>query len=372
MPFFIHWESQMTMRLNLMDAQFDFRESTLVESSHFKVTALRYLSGVAALRVSTSDLTLEILPFQGQQIWSASTRGRRFSMKSMNAEPVASLNYLEAYGAFFVHCGLTAIGSPGANDRHPLHGELPNARYDEAYIEIGGAFNSPALTIGGVFRYSLAFSTNYRFEPRVTIPAVGTVFDLEVEAANLKASPMELMYLGHANFLPVPGAVLHYSAPYDAAHVLLRSSIPQHLTPNETYLEDLRELGEHPAFHHRMAERPGFDPEVVYSVSYRADESGMAHSLQLLEQGDADYIGFRVKSLPRAIRWVSMTPDQRGLGLALPATSGVEGAAAERAAGRIVEVGPRAVWQANMRLGALPSAEAAAMLATIEKTSGRS
>ncbi|MET3898117.1 hypothetical protein ABIB57_002063 [Devosia sp. UYZn731] len=354
------------MRFSLFNGQFGNTDRVLLEGVHFKATAKRYSSGVAALLVETRDMAMEILPFQGQQIWSVTVGGRRLTMKSMNSEPVNSQNYLEAYGAFFIHCGLTAIGSPGPEDRHPLHGELPNACYEDAYIELGGSWQNPSLSVGGAFRYTLAFATSYRFDPEVTIPAEGTLFDMEVKATNLKASPMDLMYLGHANFMPIDDAELKYSARYVPTDVVLRTSIPPHLRPNEHYLEDLAKLAANPALHHRIGSRAAFDPEAVFMVKYRADSSGWAHSLQVLPDGSSDYIAFRPCEFPAAIRWVCLTPDQRGLGLALPTTSGVEGAAKEIAAGRSVKVPPGGSWQARMRMGTLSAEETRTITTVIE------
>ena len=61
---------------------------------------------------------LVMLPFQGQQIWSAKFDGRPLTMTSMFAEPRLTRSFLETYGAFFLHCGVTAMGGPSAQDTH--------------------------------------------------------------------------------------------------------------------------------------------------------------------------------------------------------------------------------------------------------------
>ncbi|MGL4608618.1 MAG: DUF4432 family protein, partial [Trueperaceae bacterium] len=63
---------------------------------------------------SRGELTL--LPFQSQQIWTAIMHGRNLTMKSMFDEPKPTQVYLETYGAFLVHCGVTAMGVPGPDD----------------------------------------------------------------------------------------------------------------------------------------------------------------------------------------------------------------------------------------------------------------
>lgn len=40
-------------------------------------------------------------------------------------------------GAFALHCGALAMGCPGPEDDHQLHGELPNAPYQQAWLQTG-------------------------------------------------------------------------------------------------------------------------------------------------------------------------------------------------------------------------------------------
>jgi hypothetical protein len=93
--------------------------------------------------------------------------------------------------------------------------------------------------------------------------------------------------------------------------------------------------------------------------------------MQVHPEGHADVISHDTRSLPLAIRWVCRTADQQGLGIALPATAGVEGIATERAAGRLVRVPPLGRWSARMRMGALDAGAAAAMEARIDRLAGR-
>jgi hypothetical protein len=76
-------------------------------------STFRYDSGVEALRIANKMGSLVLLPFQGQQIWSAEFGGRNLTMKSMFDEPRATTQYLENYGGFLLHCGATAMGVPG-------------------------------------------------------------------------------------------------------------------------------------------------------------------------------------------------------------------------------------------------------------------
>jgi hypothetical protein len=119
----------MTTYFHLTESMFSEREQLLLEADTLEASAFRFESGVAAIRLRNELGELVLLPFQGQQIWSASFRGRNITMRSMFDQPRATRNYLETYGGFLLHCGFTSMGVPAAGDTHPLHGELPNAPY---------------------------------------------------------------------------------------------------------------------------------------------------------------------------------------------------------------------------------------------------
>ena len=123
--------------LHLTPAFFSERERVLVEHGPLTASTFRYDSGVCALRLKNDLGELVMLPFQGQQIWSAVFGGRDLTMKSMFTEPSPTRTYLENYGGFLLHCGVTAMGVPAGADTHPLHGELPNAPYQQASLSAG-------------------------------------------------------------------------------------------------------------------------------------------------------------------------------------------------------------------------------------------
>ena len=77
----------------------------------------------------------------------------------MFPEPRPNVPYLETYGAFFLHCGFTAMGVPGKSDTHPLHGELPNAAYAEAHLVLGQDDKGAYLGLGGRYQHAAAFSS---------------------------------------------------------------------------------------------------------------------------------------------------------------------------------------------------------------------
>jgi hypothetical protein len=346
-------------RLYLTPASFTEREQVLVEYGPLTASAFRYPSGVAALRVKNERGSLILLPFQGQQVWRAHFDGRELAMQSMFDQPHPTQVYLQNYGAFLLHCGFTAMGVPTAADNHPLHGELPNAPYEKAWLNCGeGVEGTPYLELGGEYHHTVAFSTNYLASPLTRLYAGRSTFWASMSVTNLKKTPMEYMYLAHCNFRPIDDANLVYSALYDPQHVRVRSNIPSHVHPLPGYREFLEELARDPQKHHTLAPGLAFDPEVVFFIDYLTDSDGWAHSLQVHPDGVADYVRHRPDQLDHGVRWICRTPDQDALGLVLPATAEPEGYSAEKAKGNVKVLGGGETWQCQYEMGALTAAEA--------------
>lgn len=345
----------MTLRIELLPELFTPVERLVAAFGEFRFHAFRYPSGVAALRMANARGEIVVLPFQGQQIWRACFDGHDLTMRSMFAEPIATRTYLENYGAFYLHCGLTAIGSPGPEDRHELHGELPNAPFQNAWLEIDEGRGLAALC--GSFDYAMAFTTHYRATTRAQLSAGSAMIDVDIHVENRRKSAMALMYLGHANFRPVDYAELDYSARYSPETVRVRQSVPGHIDPPEGYVAMLERLGREPEKHHRLDPAHAYDPEIVIDIDFEPGPGGKAFSRQIHPDGSMDYIEFDPEVFSRTIRWICRTPDQDALGMALPSTTGGSGRKADMAAGRYVDVAGGGEWRANLRLGRLSAQE---------------
>lgn len=347
--------------IHLITKEFIEKEEVLLESAPFIVSAFRYPSGVCALRLRNERGYLVMLPFQGQQIWSAEFDGRDLTMKSMFSAPRLTRVYLENYGGFLLHCGATAMGVPTSADTHPLHGELPNAPYEKAYLTLGEDERGCYVALGGRYQHTVAFSHNYLAEPEVRLYAGSALCKIILKITNLKRTSMELMYLAHINFRPVVDGRLAYSAVCSPETVRVRASIPSHVRPGPGDVEFLQELQRHPSKHHVLRDELMFDPEVVFFIDYLADEAGWAHSLQILPDGSADYVAHRPEQLGKGVRWICRTPDQEALGVILPATAEPEGYQAEKAKGNLKFIPPGEAWSCEMLVGALVPAEVQAM-----------
>lgn len=274
------------MRIYLKKEFFGDREFVLIKNGKMRVTAFRYSTGVEALKVENTKGYFIILPFKGQQIWRLHFCGKDLHMKTMMEEPQQSMEYLETYGAFLLHCGVTGMGKPGKDDTHAQHGELPNADYKMAYVECDEDY----IEIGGKYDYDKSFVRNYSFSPACRLYEDASVLQIRVTLENRRNKPMEYMYLCHINFRPFDGAEIVDSSDY-----------------KEEY-----KVGE--------GDQSIYEPEACFSVAYKSDENHRAYTLQCTENG-ACYVNHPADVLPYGVRWISRTGNEDSMGMVLPATA---------------------------------------------------
>ncbi len=358
----------MPVRIDLAAVQFGEKERPLAEAAGFSLSTFRYDSGIAALRVRNRRGEIIVLPFKGHQIWRCIFDGRDLTMKSMFDEPVPDVPYLETYGAFFIHCGATAIGAPGPTDRHGLHGELPNAPFQKGWVVIDEEKGTCAIV--GTYEYTVAFSYHYLATSTHVMGADSTLVNVSLSVENLKKTPMDLMYLAHANFRPVDNGELIYSAPYTAKAVRVRKSIPAHISPKPGYREFLEQLADNPKLHHVLKPELGFDPEVAMMIDMGSGPDGFAHALLRRPDGTSDYMRYRPEQCSQCVRWICRTPDQDAIGMAFPSTSEVEGYTAEKKKGFFVNLDGGKTWRVDMRIGSLDRDETARVVTEIAAING--
>lgn len=335
-------------------------ETHLASIGSVRVSYFQFPSGTQAIRVSTDVGEIVLLPFQGQQIWDASFGGRSLTMKTMFDQPYPTADFLRTYGGFLIHCGATAMGPPGEGDDHPTHGELPNAPFDTAHLRLGRDESGPYVIMGGEYRYTVAFQTNYVFRPEVRIREGSTAMSVSLEVENLKHSPMDLMYLAHANFRPVEGSQLLDNA----AAVRLRQELPSHVTPSAGFARTFAQLQEDPERHRLIDDGAVYDPEMVFFLDFEGRE---AISLARHRDGSGDFIRYATDALPRCCRWISRTGDQDCLGLALPGTAEPEGLTRERAKGNVISLGARETYRCSYQLGCVDAQGADRLIAEMEE-----
>ena len=334
-------------------------EAVVARFGAFTVSAFRYHSGVAALRVRNAVGEVVILPFQGQQVWDAQFHGRRLTMRSMFDEPQATRDYLRSYGALLLHCGGTAMGNPGPDDRHPLHGELPALPLTEAWLECGRDADGPFLDVAGEGHDVLAFSHDFVARPRLRLREAGGTIEVDLTVENRAGTTLPFMYLAHINFLPADGATLHDAADDGSIVVQQHADIPA----------DARDYHDRvnadPASHRTVQPGTAVLPELVLTMKVAAGTDGWTHMLQQHPGGGGDFVSYRPSELPCAVRWMTRGPNQDALGLVLPATAPPDGLAAARRAGQLVEVAPGASFHTRYRFGALDQSAADQLVTTI-------
>jgi uncharacterized protein DUF4432 len=357
--------------IHLSPCLFNEKEKPFIEVGPLSASIFRFATGVCGLRLKNELGQLILLPYQGQQIWSAEFRGRVLTMKSMFPEPRPNHPYLETYGGFFLHCGFTAMGVPGRDDKHPLHGELPNAEYSQAHVVLGQDENGAYIGMGGQYQHTVAFGCNYIARPVVKLYAGSSVLRVAMEVTNLRSVDMEYMYLAHINFRPVDYGRLVCTAPSTPERVRVRQSVPAQLKCPPGYHEFVKEMGRNPAGHTVLKPGLPFNPELVFTLTYDADEAGWAHSMHMLPDGTADYVAHRPDQLDKVVRWIARPGDQDALGFAMPSTSEPEGYIAEKAKGNVRVLPAHAQWRADFGIGALTAVEAQQMEGKIDKILGK-
>jgi hypothetical protein len=339
----------------LRPEHFTEKETVLATGGGMTASIFRYSTGVAALRIVNGAGEVVLLPFQGQQIWDARFLGRTLTMKSICPEPVPTSDYLATYGAFFLHCGVTAMGNPGPGDTHPLHGELPNAVYREAELVVGQDERGAFMAMTGLYQHAIAFTHHYAARPTVTLHADATAVDLTLDVKNLKLVPMEVMYLAHINFRPVDNGVLVDTFNRDPKRIRVRSAPPTSSDEHKKFIDAVRA---NPEIHRNEVPGRMIRPELVMAVDCAADAEGWAHSMQIHPDGSADFVSHRPDELKVGVRWTARHGDFDALGLMLPATAEPDGYSAEKAKGNVGTIPPGGTFHFHLVFGALPPSQA--------------
>jgi hypothetical protein len=290
------------------------------ESDHFRAERFVYDSGVAAIQIWNERGSIVVLPFRGQQIWSAEFDGVDLKMVSQFDEPTASFAYLESYGAFFIHCGITAMGDPGPEDTHVLHGELPAAPFGDCKLDLSS--DGATLGISAMYRHRVAFETDYLFVTRYSLDSRSAMVLCEIRVSNMRAMPLGLMYLGHINFRPVE----------QSRRLTNQQSEIQISRTDEQYIR-----------------------EHLSGLMFSPGATGRC--LQVHPDGAADHVWQKPAELPYAVRWICETDRERAAGIALPATCLTTGRTAEHRAGRVPSVPGYRSWNSTFGFGRLSTDE---------------
>lgn len=312
----------MTGKIYLYEELFERAPKTVFESESFSAEIFKYSTGVSAVTVENSKGYITSLPFMGQMIWDVEFLGRNMVMKSIFEEPEFCRDaYGESYGCFLMHCGLTAVGIPSANDNHARHGELPFAKYRESYILLGEDERGKYISIGGVYGYKRAYVANYDFTVEYRLYEDASTFDIITNIKNKKDAPLEYFYLSHINYAQVVGSRLRANA--KARSEAEKAAIPSvYPGADNATLAYLKSLEADPSRMDISEENVNLcTPEFSFLYTCEEDRDGFAHTLEIMPDGYSFYVRHRPEELPVTIRWIGKTTDEASMGMVLPSTA---------------------------------------------------
>jgi len=346
-------------------------EHLVAESAAFTVTAFRYPSSVEGLRIANARGHIVVLPFLGQMIWDAVFDGCRLTMGNVFTYPRHASSILETYGAFVYHAGVLRNGTPGPQDTHPLHGEMPVARMDSAHLRLGQDAQGSFVEVGSQVQYAIGFGPHYVAHPRLRLHANSALIEIEMVVENRATQPMELMYMLHANFNFVADAHIHQATSYTPQHTVVRQAIPGHVTPTPAFLELLEDLAHNPDRMRILAEPQRYSPEQVFYIrGLGCNAEGRTQMVMALPSQDAFSVSYRPQDLPHCVRWILNDGNAQVAAFALPSTCEPEGYSAEKAKGHVRLLAPGEVARFPVTLGYLNATEAHAAIAHINTMKG--
>ena len=314
----------MENKIFLKESYFTNDETLLVSFGNLSASLFTYSTGVKAVRLKNDKGSIVALPYMGQMIWRAEFNGYEMTMKTIYDEPYPAKDvFHETYGGFLMHCGLTAMGNPTAEDTHTPHGELPICKYNNPYVIFGCDESGRYIGISGTYTHKRCYDTNYDFTPAVKIYEGKTYMDITAEVKNNKDIPLEYYYLCHINHRPVDGARLSYTA--DRKSIKVNHEVPDGYFSSEDAKatnDYLAMLDKNPAVMDEVgAVGQSYRPEIVFLCNYKADECGNAYTMQINPDKTATFVRHKPAELPCGVRWISRTEDEDAMGMVLPATA---------------------------------------------------
>ncbi|GEM_PF-273528 len=320
--------------------QFAPETHRIASTPRYEVNGFTYPSGVEAVHVKTDKWELAWLPFLGQQIWQYHAGNEQISMNSPVTEPSYQASFLENYGGFLLHCGLSGMGNPGDEDSHPHHGELHAAVYQEAQLVLGYDQNAEEeyLDLTGAVQYRNSFGICYRFSPCIRTWPHRSWVSAECSIENLRERHMPFAYLAHINFLPSCSEVI-YTTPWEKTDV--RNNPPADAGAAASYETWYQEVSQTPEKLLRIEQSNIYDPEVVTWNSGSSSTTGVSCTMAVRKDGSAFWVSQDTAALNHGIRWFSINEDFQAAGILLPATAETEGFTKEKAKGNIHYIEPK-------------------------------
>jgi hypothetical protein len=311
-----------SIKLSLYPSSFADAEREFLSSPSYSASLFRYRSGVEALRLTAGRGEIVWLPFLGQQVWEWKVDGKSLKFEGFVEEPCYGRDFLQNYGAFLIHCGITAMGNPGPSDKHLHHGELPVARFDDAWVEIGRDEEGEVLSLCGRVHYRVPFVAEYVFSPALRVSHSGLSMSVTARLENPGAAPLDYMYLAHIDFAGAEAGRIASTTPFDAGHFCLRDEVVPGIRDCPERVKDI-------------GPSTSYDPELVAVLDDRGSAGGSAGSILGCADGTGRWVTQVTAGLDHHVIWMTEAPGRSACGFHLPATAGPRGLAAEKALGNV-------------------------------------
>lgn len=305
--------------------------------------------GVRALRVRTgTGFSFTVIPDRGLDIGAAEYNGMALAWSSPTGvvgpwyrEPEGEGWLRSFHGGLLVTCGLSNVGVPSAKDGEPLglHGRISNIPSSNVTYDTVWDGEGCRLEVSGRARETSVFGPNLVLERRISVRLGSSWLQIEDTVRNEGFSSTPLMLLYHINLgwplldessrLIGPGASGETPEPRD-------SDAAEGLKTWDRF----------------GAPVPGFRERVFYHRPEADDEGWTEARLENpeLAGGVALRVRFRPEELPEFVQWTMIGEGTYVVGFE-PATCRVGGYEAERAAGRVIDLGPKEMRRFRLQIG---------------------
>ncbi|MCO7174834.1 aldose 1-epimerase family protein [Sporolactobacillus kofuensis] len=305
-------------------------KTTIYKSDAFTINLFRYPTEIEAVEIINTRGKTVILPYFGQIIWDLTFDDIDLKMKNFFRYPKKAECIVDTYGCFAFHSGLLSNGCPGPEDDYPLHGEMPCASMDEAWIELGSDY----VKLCGTYEYVKGFGHHYLAKPSVTLFKDQTSIAIDMDVKNLSGSEMPLQYMCHMNYAYLADAVMTQSIPDQS--FLLRTTVPDHVKPTEKWLRYNKEIIERGGTLSKLDDPEMYDPEIVFFADH-LDQYGQNVHFEIESPDHVTFFTeFSTDSFPYATRWLLYNSDQQVAAFVLPGTCRPEGFTAAKKAGSLI------------------------------------
>lgn len=317
-----------TFSILLHPQMFSASELLIFDSDEVKIAIFRFQSGVEAVRVKARRGEFIWLPFLGSQIWDWMVNGVSQKFEGFVSEPSYGKTFLENYGGFLIHCGMTAMGNPSREDTHPQHGELPTARFSSACMEFDPDDTKFPISLCSELHWHVPFVADYSFRPRLRIRHDGLSAIMDGELTNASHHDFPFMYLAHINFPYTGGNRLSYDIEsFDSESVkILR--------------EGTSGISRGPGSFLTLDAAQSYDPELVAILDHRRRAYPRTHRDHVVNsmhstKNSAVWVATNIDQLDHTVIWITHTKDRGACGFSMPATAGPTGYASEFKQGNV-------------------------------------